>query len=47
MAELLHITGRCDWEYPHVYGPIPVSSVTEVIDVGRDATGRLIVPEDR
>lgn len=33
--------------FPHIYGPLPVSSVTEVIPVTRDATGRLILPENR
>jgi uncharacterized protein (DUF952 family) len=32
-------------EFPHVYGPIPVDAVVEVIPVGRDADGRLILPE--
>jgi uncharacterized protein (DUF952 family) len=31
--------------YPHIYGPIPVSAVAEVITVTRDAAGRLILPE--
>jgi len=32
-------------EFPHVYGPIPVDAVVEAIPVGRDADGRLILPE--
>jgi uncharacterized protein (DUF952 family) len=32
-------------EYPHIYGSLPVTAVTEVIPVTRDATGRLILPE--
>ncbi len=31
-------------QYPHVYGPVPTSSVTRVIPVGRDGRGRLILP---
>jgi uncharacterized protein (DUF952 family) len=31
-------------EYPHIYGPIPLSAVTRVIDVTRDAGGRFILP---
>jgi uncharacterized protein (DUF952 family) len=34
-----------DDEYPHIYGPLPVHAVTEVIPVGRDASGRLVLPE--
>jgi uncharacterized protein (DUF952 family) len=32
-------------EYPHIYGPVPVQAVTGVIDVSRDAVGRLVLPE--
>ncbi len=45
MTELLHITGRTDWEA--AMRALPVSAVTEVIPVGRDAAGRLILPEAR
>ena len=31
--------------YPHIYGPLPVSAVTEVVSVGRDGSGRMILPE--
>ena len=31
-------------QYPHIYGPVPAAAVTEVIPVGRDAAGRLILP---
>jgi len=31
--------------YPHIYGPLPVSAVTEVVGVGRDGSGRMILPE--
>jgi uncharacterized protein (DUF952 family) len=31
--------------YPHIYGPLPVGAVTEVISVGRDPDGRLVLPE--
>jgi uncharacterized protein (DUF952 family) len=30
--------------YPHVYGPIPVAAVVEVIAVTCDAAGRLVLP---
>jgi len=32
-------------DYPHIYGPLPVSAVTEVIPVSRDETGRFVLPE--
>jgi uncharacterized protein (DUF952 family) len=32
-------------EFPHIYGPIPVSAVTDVVAVTRDGTGRLVLPE--
>jgi uncharacterized protein (DUF952 family) len=32
-------------EYPHIYGPLPVSAVTSVAPVRRDATGRFILPD--
>jgi uncharacterized protein (DUF952 family) len=32
-------------QYPHIYGPVPAGAVTGVIPVGRDAAGRLILPE--
>ena len=32
-------------QYPHIYGPVPAGAVTDVIGVGRDATGRLVLPE--
>jgi uncharacterized protein (DUF952 family) len=31
--------------YPHIYGPVPVYAVTDVIDVSRDPAGRLVLPE--
>lgn len=31
-------------EYPHIYGPIPLTAVTRVIGVTRDAAGRFILP---
>jgi uncharacterized protein (DUF952 family) len=31
--------------YPHIYGPVPVGAVAEVIPVTRDAGGRMILPE--
>jgi uncharacterized protein (DUF952 family) len=30
--------------YPHIYGPLPVGAVTEVVRVGRDGGGRMILP---
>jgi uncharacterized protein (DUF952 family) len=32
-------------EYPHIYGPLPVDAVTDVIAVRRDQAGRLVLPE--
>ena len=32
-------------EYPHIYGPIPLRAVTEVISVERDAQSRMLLPE--
>lgn len=34
-------------KYPHIYGPLPVSSVTEVVPVTRDGSGQMILPESR
>jgi uncharacterized protein (DUF952 family) len=34
-----------DTLFPHVYGPIPVDAVVDVIPVTRDDTGRLVLPE--
>jgi uncharacterized protein (DUF952 family) len=31
--------------YPHIYGALPVSAVTDVISVGRDGSGRMILPD--
>ncbi|HUB37249.1 MAG TPA: DUF952 domain-containing protein [Streptosporangiaceae bacterium] len=31
--------------YPHIYGPLPVSAVTEVLPVGRDSGGQMILPD--
>jgi uncharacterized protein (DUF952 family) len=31
-------------KYPHIYGVLPVSAVTEVVHVSRDAAGRLVLP---
>jgi len=31
--------------YPHIYGTVPVGAVTEVISVGRDGNGRMILPD--
>jgi uncharacterized protein (DUF952 family) len=32
-------------EYPHIYGPLPVDAVTSVVAVGRDQSGRLVLPD--
>jgi uncharacterized protein (DUF952 family) len=32
-------------KYPHIYGPVPVSAVTEVVPVQRDTEGRMLLPE--
>jgi uncharacterized protein (DUF952 family) len=32
-------------KYPHIYGPLPVDAVTAVLPVGRDGTGRLLLPD--
>lgn len=32
-------------DFPHVYGPLPVEAVTEVLPVPRDSSGRLLLPE--
>jgi uncharacterized protein (DUF952 family) len=31
--------------YPHIYGPLPISAVVEVVPVTRDPSGRLVLPE--
>lgn len=31
-------------KYPHIYGALPVSAVTEVVQVSRDETGRFVLP---
>jgi uncharacterized protein (DUF952 family) len=46
-ADVRHEDGGDGELFPHIYGPLPVSAVTEVIPVGRDAAGRLILPEAR
>lgn len=32
--------------YPHIYGPLPVGAVSEVIDVTRDPDGRFVRLDD-
>jgi uncharacterized protein (DUF952 family) len=32
-------------EFPHIYGPIPVDAVVNVIPVTRDNGGRMVLPE--
>lgn len=36
---------RVEGGFPHVYGPIPVTAVTAIEPLTRDATGRLVLPE--
>jgi len=31
-------------QYPHIYGVLPVSAVTEVVAVSRDVAGGLVLP---
>lgn len=31
-------------QFPHIYGPLPVSAVTETVPVSRDAAGKLVLP---
>ncbi|HTZ94655.1 MAG TPA: DUF952 domain-containing protein [Streptosporangiaceae bacterium] len=45
-AEIRYEAAVPDGErYPHIYGPLPVSAVTDVISVGRDGSGRMILPD--
>jgi uncharacterized protein (DUF952 family) len=46
-AEVRYEDGGDGEIYPHIYGPLPVNEVTEVIDVTRDETGQMILPESR
>jgi uncharacterized protein (DUF952 family) len=32
-------------EFPHIYGPLPVSAVTSAVAVTVDAAGRMVLPE--
>lgn len=32
-------------EFPHIYGPIPVTAVTRVTPLDRDASGALVAPD--
>ncbi|MBJ8345060.1 DUF952 domain-containing protein [Antrihabitans sp. YC2-6] len=53
------LTARIEWEpgvptdpdsmlFPHLYGPLPVSAVTDVVDYRPDSTGRFApLPPDR
>lgn len=31
-------------EFPHIYGPVPVEAVVNVVPVTRDGTGRMVLP---
>jgi len=33
-----------DEEFPHIYGPLPIAAVTEVVTVRRDNAGRMVLP---
>ena len=44
-AEVRFEDGGSGYFFPHIYGPLPVTSVTEVIPVARDVSGRMILPE--
>ena len=33
-----------DEVFPHVYGPIPVAAVSQVVELRRDASGRIVLP---
>jgi len=46
-ADVRYEDGGDGVKYPHIHGPLPVSSVIDVIPVTRDATGWLILPENR
>jgi uncharacterized protein (DUF952 family) len=32
-------------EFPHIYGPVPVDAVVNVVPVTRDDSGRMVLPE--
>ncbi len=32
--------------FPHIYGALPTDAVTDVIAVGRDSAGRLVLPAE-
>jgi uncharacterized protein (DUF952 family) len=32
-------------KYPHIYGPIPTTAVSDVVPVERDSEGRMLLPE--
>jgi uncharacterized protein (DUF952 family) len=33
--------------YPHIYGPVPVNAVSEVVPVQHDDDGRMLLPDQR
>ncbi|GAA0941916.1 DUF952 domain-containing protein [Virgisporangium aurantiacum] len=35
---------RFESDFPHIYGPIPVDAVVNVVPVTRDDTGRMVLP---
>ncbi len=32
-------------KYPHIYGPVPTSAVSDVVPVAHDDNGRMLLPE--
>jgi uncharacterized protein (DUF952 family) len=32
-------------DFPHIYGPLPVSAVTDVVPVTRDGADRMVLPD--
>lgn len=44
-ADIRYDTAPGGERYPHIYGPLPVSAVTSVVNVGRDASGQMILPD--
>jgi uncharacterized protein (DUF952 family) len=37
--------GGATEEFPHIYGPVPVDAVVNVVPVTRDASGSMVLPE--
>jgi uncharacterized protein (DUF952 family) len=43
-AEVRYEAAEAGEAYPHIYGPLPVAAVTDVIAVSRNASGALVMP---